>query len=116
MEIQQFLDATGIVPVGELTTLATQRRAFGDDVVNAFSRQIELRSTAAQAVLTAADTAGRDALLASEQRAYDGHVRERDAILGLQRAVEQRTETRAFVPASQLAAPAATVEHASPVL
>ena len=35
---------------------------------------------------------------------YDAPVRERDAILGLQRNIEQRTEQRAFVPESQRSA------------
>ncbi len=38
---------------------------------------------------------------ASEQRSYDGHVRERDSILSLQQSVERRTEQRAYVPPSQ---------------
>jgi HK97 family phage major capsid protein len=101
MEIQEFVKKTELVPLAELTTLAATRGAFGDDVLAAFRTQVELRSTAAQAVLDTAAAANRDTLLASEQRAYDGPMRERDAILGLQRAVEQRTETRSFVPESQ---------------
>ena len=107
MEIQEFVKKTGIVPLTELTSLAATRGCFGDDVRTAFKTQIELRSTDAQKVLDAATAANRDTLLASEQRSYDGHVRERDAILGLQRAIEQRTEQRAFVPESQRPAPAA---------
>jgi HK97 family phage major capsid protein len=105
MEIQEFVKKTELVPLAELTTLAATRGAFGDDVLTAFRTQVELRSGDAQKVLDAATAANRDVLLASEQRSYDGHVRERDAILGLQRAVEQRTETRAFVPESQRAQP-----------
>ena len=101
MEIQDFVKKTELVPLAELTTLAATRGAFGDDVATAFRTQIELRNTEAQKVLDTAATANRDTLLASEQRSYDGHVRERDAILGLQRAVEQRTESRSFVPESQ---------------
>ncbi len=68
----------GIVPLATLTTIAADRRAFGDDVLAAFRSQIEQRSTQAQAVLDAATTAGRDTLLASEQRSYDGgHPRTR---------------------------------------
>jgi HK97 family phage major capsid protein len=105
MEIQQFLQETGIVPVSELTTIATQRAAFGDDLLNAFSRQVELRATAAQAILTEAESANRDSLLASEQRSYDAHLRERDSLLSLQQAIERRTEEKRFVPASQSGIP-----------
>jgi HK97 family phage major capsid protein len=101
MEIQDFVTATTTIPLAELTTLAATRGCFGDDVLAAFSSQVQLRSTTAQAVLDAATAANRDSLLASEQRSYDAAMRERDAILGLQRAVEQRTETRSFVPESQ---------------
>jgi HK97 family phage major capsid protein len=104
MEITQFVQETskGIIPLAELTSIAADRRAFGDDVIAAFASQVQLRSTAAQTVLDAASQAGRDTLLASEQRSYDGAVRERDSILNLQQAVERRTESRAFVPATQV--------------
>jgi HK97 family phage major capsid protein len=117
MEIQQFVrdTANGIIPVATLTTIAADRRAFGDDVLAAFRTQIELRSSAAQTVLETATQAGRDTLLASEQRSYDAAIRERDAILGLQRHVESRTESRAFVPATQTATEP-RVELVSPVL
>jgi HK97 family phage major capsid protein len=107
MEIAELIAATTPIPIADLTTLAATRAAFGDDVLTAFRTQIELRTTAAQTVLDAATAAQRDALLASEQRSYDGQVRERDAILGLQRAIEQRTEQRAFVPESQRPQPEA---------
>jgi HK97 family phage major capsid protein len=106
MEIQDFVKATTAIPLGELTAVAAHRGAFGDDVLAAFATQVQLRSTAAQTVLDAASQANRDTLLASEQRSYDAAIRERDAILGLQRSVEQRTETRAFVPATQGSTPA----------
>jgi HK97 family phage major capsid protein len=116
MEISEFLTQTtqAIVPLQTLTAIAADRRAFGDDVLAAFRTQIEQRSTQAQGVLDGASQAGRDALLASEQRSYDTNIRERDAILGLQRHVEQRTEQRAQVPATQVqtenrAEPAAAV-------
>ena len=85
MEITQFITETskGIIPLATLTSLAADRRAFGDDVLAAFKTQVELRSTTAQAVLTDAEKAGRDTLLASEQRSYDAAVRERDSILSL---------------------------------
>lgn len=104
MEIQEFISKTtkGTIPMAELTSVAADRRAFGDDVIAAFASQVQLRSTAAQTVLDAASQAGRDTLLASEQRSYDGAVRERDSILNLQQAVERRTESRAFVPATQV--------------
>jgi HK97 family phage major capsid protein len=102
MEITDFVTSKTVIPLAELTSLAANRAAFGDDVLAAFKTQIELRSTQAQAVLTDAETAGRDTLLASEQRSYDTAMRERDSILGLQRAVEQRTEARAFVPHTQV--------------
>jgi HK97 family phage major capsid protein len=101
MEIQEFVKKTELVPLAELTTLAANRGCFGDDVLAAYRTQVELRQTSAQTVLDTAATANRDTLLASEQRSYDGSMRERDAILGLQRAIEQRTETRSFVPESQ---------------
>lgn len=116
MEIQTFLSTTTPVPLADLTTLAATRAAFGDDVLAAFRTQIELRSTAAQTVLDTATTANREALLASEQRSYDTQIRERDAILGLQRAVEQRTEIRGFVPESQRVPDARPVALTSPVL
>jgi HK97 family phage major capsid protein len=105
MEIEKFVKTTELIPLGELTSLAATRGAFGDDVLTAFKTQIELRNTEASKVLDASTTAGRDTLLASEQRSYDTHVRERDAVLALQLAVEKRTEQRSFVPASQQAAP-----------
>ncbi len=103
MEIQDFLTETTkkMIPLGELTTLAANRAAFGDDVIAGFRSQIELRSTQAQTVLDAATAAGRDTLLASEQRSYDASIRERDSILRLQQAIESRTEQRSFVPQSQ---------------
>ena len=101
MEIEQFTKTTSIVPLSELTSLAATRGAFGDDILAAFRTQIELRNTEASKVLDAATAANRDTLLASEQRSYDGHVRERDAVLALQLAVEKRTEQRSFVPESQ---------------
>jgi HK97 family phage major capsid protein len=101
MEIQTFLDSKTLVPVSELASIAANRSAFGEDVVNAFSRQIELRSTAAQTVLTDAEKANRDTLLASEQRSYDANIRERDSLLSLQQAVERRTAEKGFVPATQ---------------
>src|SRR5688572_10892214 len=103
MEIQTFLTDTARGPIGldVLTTLAADRRAYGDDVLAAFRSQIEQRSGQAQTVLDAAQAAGRDTLLASEQRGYDTAIRERDAILGLQRAVEQRSAQVGYVPATQ---------------
>lgn len=103
MEIQDFVKATTVLPLSELTTLAAQRSAFGDDVCAAFKTQVELRATAAQGVLDTATAANRDTLLASEQRSYDGNLRERDSILSLLRTIEQRTDQKAFVPTSQAA-------------
>jgi HK97 family phage major capsid protein len=105
MEIQDFVKATAALPLTDLTTIAAQRGAFGDDVLAAFTTQVQLRSAQAQTVLDTASQANRDTLLASEQRSYDANIRERDAILGLQRAVEQRSEQRAFVPESQRSQP-----------
>src|SRR5262245_14189417 len=106
MEIQDFIaKSTTTIPLGELTTIASQRGAWGDDVLAAFSSQVQLRNTQAQAVLDSAADANRDTLLASEQRSYDGAMRERDAILGLQRAVEQRTDEKKLVPVSQTGKP-----------
>jgi HK97 family phage major capsid protein len=105
MEITEFTTTTTVVPLGDLTTLAAQRSCFGDDVLKAFTSQVQLRQTAAQAVLDTAIAANRDTLLASEQRSYDAALRERDAILGLQLAIEKRTEQRAHVPESQHSTP-----------
>jgi HK97 family phage major capsid protein len=74
-------------------------------VLAAFTTQIEHRAAQARAVLDSATEAKRDTLLASEQRTYDAAMRERDAILGLQRNIEQRTEAQAFVPESQRTIP-----------
>jgi len=117
MELTAFLESTAksAIALAELTTIAADRRAHGDDVLTAFRTQIEQRSAAAQSVLDAAQTAGRDTLLASEQRDYDRQIRERDAILGLQRAVEQRTSTAAYVPPSQTPHESRTTD-VSPVL
>ena len=103
MDIEQLLDSKTPIAIGDLTALAASRTAFGDDVLAAFKTQAELRTASAQAVLTAAETAGRDSLLASEQREYDKHTRERDEVLRLAAAVERRTEQRNFVPISQSA-------------
>src|SRR5262252_2917937 len=107
MEIQAFLTATEKIPLSDLTALAATRAAFGDDVLAAMKTQVELRSSAAQTVLDEATKANRDTLLASEQRSYDASIRERDAVLGLLRNIEQRTDEKKFVPASQHAAPGA---------
>ena len=103
MEIPDFLKSTTTraIALAALTTLAATSAAHGDDVIAAFRTQAEQRTAAAQAVLDGAAQAGRDTLLASEQRAYDAAVRERDSILALQQAVERRTEARAFVPLTQ---------------
>ncbi|MEN6633465.1 MAG: hypothetical protein ABFD84_13625, partial [Candidatus Polarisedimenticolia bacterium] len=118
MTIQEFLAqaAKGIIPIGALTTIAADRAAFGDDVIAGFRSQAELRSAAAQQVLETATTANRDTLLASEQRAYDGHVRERDSVLSLQQAVERRTEQRAYVPPTQTTGTETRAEPAGAVL
>lgn len=110
MEIQEFLTQTTqrAIPLSDLTTIAADRRAFGDDVLAAFRTQAEQRTAQAQAVLDAAAQAGRDTLLASEQRSYDTAVRERDSILSLLQAVERRTEARALVPPTQTGRPSAT--------
>ena len=106
--MQEFLTETSkrAIPLADLTSLAADRRAFGDDVIAAFTSQIQQRSTAAQGVLDAATAANRDSLLASEQRSYDSSVRERDSILSLLHSVEWRTEARGHVPASQT-----TIDH-----
>src|SRR5262245_29372420 len=101
MELQEFTKTTTTLSLADLTALAAQRGAFGDDIIAAFATQAQLRTTTAQQVLDTASQANRDTLLASEQRSYDTAVRERDAVLGLQRNVEQRTEQRAHVPPSQ---------------
>jgi HK97 family phage major capsid protein len=103
MDISEFLTQTTqrSIPVANLTTIAATRAAQGDDVIAAFRAQVEQRTAAAQAVLDAASQAGRDTLLASEQRSYDAAIRERDSILALQQAVERRTEARSFVPSTQ---------------
>lgn len=119
MEIQDFISETSkrAIPLADLTAIAADRAAFGDDVIAAFKTQIEQRAGAAGKVLTEAETAGRDTLLASEQRSYDSAIRERDSILALQQAVERRTEQRAHVPATQTTTTETrTSEELSPVL
>lgn len=118
MEIQEFLTQTtkGIIPIAALTTIAANRAAHGDDVAAAFTTQIEQRSAQAQTVLDAASQAGRDTLLASEQRSYDGAVRERDSILGLLRQIEQRTAQKNYVPATQSTTETRTDDAIGPVL
>jgi len=106
MEITEFVKATTAIPIADLTSLAAQRACFGDDVLAAFATQIELRHSQAQTVLDTANQAHRDTLLASEQRSWDAAIRERDAILGLQRAVEQRSDEKKFVPVTQTLTPA----------
>jgi HK97 family phage major capsid protein len=117
MEITQFLSDTtkAIIPIATLTMIAADRRAHGDDVLAALKTQIEQRAAQAQTVLDGAGAAGRDTLLASEQRSYDSAIRERDSILGLLRQVEQRTQQIAYVPATQTSTET-RVEHVSPVL
>lgn len=118
MEIQDFLAQTSqrVIPLAELTAIAADRRAFGDDVHAAFRTQIEQRANAASKVLQDAETAGRDTLLASEQRSYDTAIRERDSILSLQQAVERRTEQRNHVPATQTTSTEQRAEDLSAVL
>jgi HK97 family phage major capsid protein len=103
MEISEFLTQTTqrAIPVADLTSIAATRAAQGDDVIAGFRSQAEQRTSAAQAVLDAATQAGRESLLASEQRSYNAAIRERDSILALQQSVERRTEARAFVPTTQ---------------
>lgn len=118
MEIQKFIEDTAKAPIAlaDLTTIAAMRAAHGDDVLAAFRTQIEHRSRTAQQVLDEAQKAGRDTLLASEQRAYDTAIRERDAILGLQRHVEARTEQAAYVPPTQAVVTSTETRELSPVL
>ena len=119
MTIQELLAETSkqIIPIATLTSLAADRAAFGDDVIAAFKTQIEQRSTQASTVLETATAAGRDTLLASEQRSYDAAIRERDSILALQQAVERRTEQRAHVPLTQVETRTqTTTDSESPVL
>lgn len=117
MEITQFVSETSKGPIGldVLTTIAATRAAHGADVEAGFRTQVELRSAAAQAVLDTAEKAGRDSLLASEQREYDRHIRERDAILALQRSVEARTAHQQYVPPAAVTTRTETAEL-SPVV
>ena len=116
MTLEQLLEQgrTAQAPLAELTTIAGARASFGDDVEAVFRAQAELRATAALALTTTAQEAGRD-LLASEARDVDRLVRERDAVLGLLRHVEQRTGAAYRVPASQATEPR-TDDDLSPVL
>jgi HK97 family phage major capsid protein len=118
MEIQKFLEDTAKAPIAlaDLTTIAASRTAHGDDVLAAFRTQIEQRSRAAQKVLDDAQAAGRDTLLASEQRDYDRHIRERDSVLSLLRGVEARTSQVAYVPPTQITNPENRADDLSPVL
>ena len=56
MEIQDFLSEQGIVPMAELTTLATNRAAFGDDVVAPSPGRLNCAARRHRHVLTAAET------------------------------------------------------------
>jgi HK97 family phage major capsid protein len=118
MEVTEFITTTakGPIPIATLTTIAADRRAHGSDVEAAFKTQIELRTAQAQGVLDTAASAGRDSLLASEQRTYDAAVRERDSIMGLQRNIEQRTSQAAYVPAAAVMTTETTTADVSPVL
>jgi HK97 family phage major capsid protein len=104
MDIQTFLSETSqrAIPLSELAAVAADRGAFGDDVISGLKAQIEQRSANAQRVLGDAEKAGRESLLASEQRSYDSAVRERGEILGLLQAVERRTDERRHVPVTQM--------------
>lgn len=117
MDLQEFLTTSTDAPIelAALTALAGDRRAFGDDLVTAFATQAELRGRRLQAILDGATEAERD-LLASERREFDRTERERDAVLGLQRQVEQRTAQAAYVPASQRAVTVEPDDELSPVL
>ena len=116
MNLEAFVKETKPVTLADLSAIAADRAAFGDDVLAGFKTQVQLRSTAAQGVLDAATAANRDTLLASEQRSYDTHIRERDSILALLQSVEKRTESRSYVPPTQTMRTEPSIEHASPVL
>src|SRR5687768_17456443 len=113
MDLEQFLKETKPIALAELTQIAADRRAFGDDVLAGFTTQIQLRSAAAQTVLDRATAPNRDTLLASEQRSYDAAVRERDSILALLHSVEKRSESRSYVPPTQTITTATDTELAA---
>jgi len=117
MKIQDLLEKAAKESIGldVLTTLAADRAAAGDDVLAAYRSQAELRSAAAQKVLTDSKDAGRADLLASEQRTFDQSIRERDSILGLILHIEQRT-MRSYAPPSSQRLTDAPDEDVSPVL
>ena len=116
MTIQELLKAKDPVALDALTSLAGDRAAFGDDVVTVFQHQAELRQATAAKVLSDAETAGREALLASEQRSYHAATRERDSILRLQAAVERRTDEKRAVPVAAVAPETREAKETSLVL
>lgn len=102
MTIQDLIQrATEHIPVSELSMLASDRSAFGDDVLAALKSQAQLRTKEGDRILREGKADERGQLLASEAREFDSALRERDAILGLIAAVERRTSERAHVPATQ---------------
>ena len=100
MEIQDFIEErAGLIPIAELTDARRDRGAFGDDVVTAFSR----RSNSADAGTTGSTRRERRAATPCSpvnSGVTTRHSRARFAA-GLAAAVEQRTDQRGFVPASQ---------------
>ncbi len=67
--IQEFLDATqGTIPTAAIAKIVADQAAFGGDISAKVVAQIEQRSTTMQGLLTTAEGAGRERLLADEQR------------------------------------------------
>jgi HK97 family phage major capsid protein len=102
MDIQNIIEQSKKepLPLEQLRSLATNPAAFGTDIIETFAAQAERRAVTAGDVLKGAETEQRD-LLASEQRGYDKCMREAEQIRSLQRDVEARTTTQAFVPKTQ---------------
>jgi HK97 family phage major capsid protein len=113
MDLATFLSSTTLVPIADLTSLAALRECAGDDVLSRFRSQIELRQAAGVTVLDGASQAGRQNLLASEQRDFDRYSREIDQVLTLIRQIEQRQYAP---PPSQRLTSQPDPEPVSPVL
>ena len=119
MNITEFVEQTskGQISLTELTALAADPNAYGADVAAAFETQLQLRAAVLNDINRDCEAAGRGDMLADENKKWGRNLRERDAILGLKRSVEQRGESAYAVPASQtVVSRAQTSEDLSPVL
>jgi HK97 family phage major capsid protein len=102
MSIDQLIEKaqTDVIPLGELATVAADRRCAGEDVLDCFKAQLQKRIGQAESMLDAAKAESRD-LHASEQRAFERAIREQEAIQTMLRGIEQRTADSYRVPETQ---------------